>query len=146
MKLNVLFLFSVSILISATSFAGSPQIVRGPKPGSDIVEYPRQAGQGYEAWEIVEDWVDGLYLNYSRAPWGNSGTSSSPIIVCSNNTAGLKIAGIGYKEDLLLGAIELVINDRLHTTGTHSIQCARYSDLLSKDPKQSDLRYFFKSL
>ncbi len=141
--LSFLFLTNVAV----TTGADTPFIVRGSKPGTDVVQYPQDPPSApLEAWEVVLDWADGTYLNYSRGWYGHVGSQTQPIRICSTKVDGKKFAGIGYDESRLQSALALVIQDALGTTANSSTSCSIFSDLLLNHPEYKDLQKFFDSL
>ncbi len=134
----------VALLVFSSVSSSLPSIVRGPS-GSGVVEYPRGNGP-LEAWEIVTDWVDGTYLNYSRAFWGDLGAPGRPVVVCATKTEDKKFAGIGFNEAMLKDALTVVIQDKLGLSADTSTDCALYSDLIARNHDFSDLQKFYDSL
>lgn len=126
--------------------AETPFIVRGSKPGTDVVQYTPNPGAPLEAWEIVLYWADGTYLNYSRGWYGSVGTKAQPMEICFTKTEGKKFVGIGYDVYQLQSALSVVIADALGASADPNTNCAIFSDLLLNHSEYKDLEKYFDSL
>lgn len=97
-----------------------------------------------QAWEIVTDWADGVYLNYSGAPWGVLQVHGQPTQVCYTRLNEKKFAGIGDSKDLLSRALKLVIQNI--TGSAANIECMALADVIAANSTLRDLRKFFASI
>lgn len=144
--LGIVLSLSLFVNLALANSADTPFIVRGSSPGTDVVQYPQGSGTPLEAWEIVLDWADGTYLNYSRGWYGYVGTQAQPIKICSTKVENKKYAGIGFDDSKLQAALALVIQDAQGATANTATSCAVFSDLLLTHPEFKDLQKFFDSL
>lgn len=138
-----MFLSALVLVVTSSLAQAAPMITRGPIPGTDVIEYPLVPGQPQEAWEIVQNLVNGTYLNYSRAPWGSTGSASEPIFACYTIAGGRKFAGIGYSQFQLQEVLNVVVQDAFGDWAEHITRCRPYSEMLAVDPRYSDIHYFF---
>lgn len=127
---------------------GDPSIRRGSRWSSDVITYQKHPGEPLEAWEINLKWVDGVYLNYIRAPWGDSKFRGQPIQVCYVIGKKKKVIGISENKDRLLSALNIVLKDQVGFVNDNSKKwrCDTYDEIVERDPKYADLKTFVESI
>ncbi len=140
--ISALSLFVISSSGWALSSSDHPVIIH-EGTNADIVQYEPIANQPLEAWEIVTDWVDGVYLNYSRFPYGDVRYHGQKTKVCFANIEGNRFAGISENAARLRKALALVIATRLGRKTP--ITCRNFPTLLQHHPEFADLTMFFES-
>jgi hypothetical protein len=140
---------------SSNSSTEQPEIVAST-PSSRIVQYESTVHGHLEAWEIVTDWVDGIYLNYSRFPYGDLTYAGQSTWIChvkvqgeqiapNSYIASRKLAGVSENPERLKKALNVVIKDRFGHP-VDDIKCEVFAELLKRHPSYEDLRIFFLSL
>lgn len=124
-----------------------PYITRATPPYTvDIVQYPSTEGAPTEAWEVVTNFADGVYLNYINAPYGDLTADGKPLRICYGKQAGLKFAGISEDSQKLESALELVFFDKTGEQLSTKINCEVFSELVTHHPDDIDIRSFYNSL
>ena len=123
----------------------APKIVRGTLIYSDVIQYPLRPGASLEAWEVRTDWIDGVYMNYSRAPWGDPTIRGLATQVCYVKGKDKKVIGISENADRLLPAMIAVLEDQVGHVRNKFVRCESYKQLLAVDPAWSDLKTFAAS-
>ncbi len=148
MLTKFLILATLALLHGGFAEAGTrPYISRATPPYTvDVVQYPSTKGAPTEAWEIVTNFADGVYLNYINAPYGDLTADGKTLQICYGKQAGLKFAGISKDSQKLQSALELVFFDKTGEQLSTEINCELFSKLLTHHPEAIDIQAFYKSL
>jgi len=145
LALSVILAFTILNAGVAKATVEYPAIQGNPAKGDAVIGYSQAPGRSLEAWEIVLVNGNSSYLNYSRAPWGDPEISGKPTQVCYAKSKNQKIVGISEKADRLKLALETTMA-ALDNTSEIEEGCSTYVDLLSKNPMNSSLIIYLKSL